>query len=386
MNSDECHNLAELVSPLRVVEINPQSDPRWESLITTLPGALVYHHPMWLQVLEETYGYKPLNLACQDTHGQLRGILPLFYARGLLSGRMFSSLPYTPMAGPLAYDYQTTTVLVRAAIERVSGEPGIPLELKMLSNELDELIDGVIGIPEIATYLLELPEHPELLRFGNSRSHASIKRAVNKATRLGVRVRQAETVRELWAWYELYLDTMRRLAALPRSYQFFKIAWERLQPRGLMQLLLAEHYEAGKIKLLGGLLLLLFGQTVYYAYGGWCREDQSLRPNDALHWQAIQYACANGFRYYDLGTASKNTQGLAEYKSKWGAQARWIYNYHYVSSHNLKIDSSKLSGHIRRLSNIHHPHALTRQFALAILQRSPIKVVACLSAWAHHHL
>src|SRR5713226_6039810 len=112
-------DFTEPVSTLRVVEIDPQTDLRWEALVTTLPNGLIYHHPAWLQVLEEAYGYKPVNLACEDANGQLRGILPLFYRRGLLTGRQYSSLPRTPVAGPLAYDDQAMAVLVRAAVERV---------------------------------------------------------------------------------------------------------------------------------------------------------------------------------------------------------------------------------------------------------------------------
>jgi hypothetical protein len=84
MNTDQRHDLAKPVSTLRVVEVDPQSDPRWEALMTALPSALIYHHPAWLQVIEEACGYKPVNLACEDTNGQLRGILPLFYKRGFL--------------------------------------------------------------------------------------------------------------------------------------------------------------------------------------------------------------------------------------------------------------------------------------------------------------
>src|SRR2546426_6424369 len=106
MDVDERHGVVEVDSSLRVVEIDPQTDPRWEALVTTLPNGLIYHHPAWLQVLEEAYGYKPVNLACEDSNGQLRGVLPLFYTRGLFTGRRFSSLPRTPVAGPLACDDQ----------------------------------------------------------------------------------------------------------------------------------------------------------------------------------------------------------------------------------------------------------------------------------------
>ena len=367
---------------LRAIEIDPSTDPRWHNFVTALPESLIYHHPAWLQVLEEAYGCRLINLACEDDNGQLWGVLPLSYKRGLFNGRVFSSLFGSPVAGPLARNDAALAVLIHAAVERARSDAGIPLEIRVLSNALDSVVPKVIGVPIQTTYVLDLPEKPELLRLGNSHNHATVKRAVNKAIREGVRVRIAETERELWAWYGLYVDTMRRLAALPQSYQFFKVAWKRLQSRGLTRLFLAEHYEARQIKLVGGLLLLMFGRTIYYAYGGWCWENQSLRPNDALHWGAIQHACANGFRRYDLGGGSMN-QGLAQYKSKWGAQPKTVYSYRYSGSNDLTIGSSKSSSIARKLVSIHAPESRLRQVALAILGRLPAKAVSVVSNWAH---
>src|SRR5262249_26321926 len=141
----------------------------------------------------------------------------------------------------------------------------------------------------------------------------------------------------------------------------------------------------GQSKLVGGLLLLMFGRTVHYAYAGWSWKNQSLRVNDALHWQAIQYACSNGFRYYDLGFASKTERGLAQYKSKWGAQPKCVYSYCYSTSRGLKSGISKPTWDLSDSAiNIHDPGSRIRQCALAILRRLPTRMVALLSKWAHH--
>ncbi len=369
---DQSHDLAEPVSTLRAIELDSQTDPRWEALVSDLPNGLIYHHPAWLQVLEEAYGYKPVNLACEDANGQLRGILPLFYMRGLFTGRRFASLPRAPVAGPLAYDDQATAILVHAAIERVREERDAQLQLKVSSNALDGLVEGLVGAPWRESYVLELPERPELMRIGSSRNHARIKWAVNKASKLGVEVRPAEAEYELQAWYELYLDTMRWLAVPPRPYHFFEIAWKRLKPRGLMRLLLAKHYEAGRSKVLAGSLFLMFGKTVFYAFTGWRREKRLLRANDIIQWQAIQDACAGGFRYYDLGEVTKDNQGLAEFKSKWNAEPTWLYRYYYPAPRELE-------------TSILESRSRAHQIASAVWRRLPIKATVLLSTWAHHY-
>lgn len=372
LERDQIHDFAEPISTPHVIEIDSQTDLRWQALVSSLPNGLIYHHQAWLQVLEEAYGYRSVNLACEDANGQLRGVLPLFYMRGMLTGCRFSSLPRTPVAGPLACDNQAATVLLRAAVERTSAERGAQLQLKVMSNALDGLVDGIVGMPWRTTYLLGLPERPELLRIGNSRNHARIKWAVNKAARLGVQVYPAETTRDLRAWYELYLETMRWVAVPPRPYHFFEVAWERLQPRGMMRLLLAKHYEAGRTRLLAGSLFLMFGQTIFYAFTGWRRSDLSLRPNDAIHWRALQDACTDGFRHYDFGEVTNDNQGLAEFKSKWGAEARWMYRYYYPAPRELEI-------------SILDSPSRARQLMSAAWRHLPIKATVLLSDLAHRY-
>src|SRR5258708_10137403 len=292
--------------------------------------------------------------------------------RGMFTGRRFSCLPRTPVAGPLASDDRALAFLLQAVVERVSEEPRACLQLKLFSNPLDGLVEGVVGIPWSTTYRLELPGQPEHLRFGNSRNHSRIRWAINKATRLGVEVRPAETERELRAWYELYLHTMRRFAVPPRPYRFFEVAWARLQPLGLMRLLLAERHEAGRSRLLAGSLFLMFGQTVFYAFTGWRREDQSLRANDVLQWQAIQDACAAGFRYYDFGEVTEHNQGLAEFKSKWNAEPTWLYRYYYPAPRELETSILDSTGR-------------AHQLASTLWRRLPLKATALLSTWAHRY-
>jgi hypothetical protein len=369
------------ISSLHAIEVNPCTDQRWEDLVNTLPESSIYHHPAWSQVIEEAYNCRPAHLACEDESGRLWGILPLLYKRGVITGRDISSLIGTPVAGPVAYNDKVTSVLLHAFVDRARSKPDFRVEIRSFSNALNGMVRGVVGAPVQTNYVVELPDKPELLTLGNASNKAAIKRAVNKAFKLGVQIRLAETERELWAWYRLYVSTMRRLGALPRSYEFFQIAWRRLQPKGLLQLLLAQHHERGRAKLQGGLLLLTFGQTVHYAYGGWSWENQALRTNDALHWQAMQNACADGFRWYDLGTASDNDRGLARYKKKWGAKPMSLYSYRY---HPSKNEFDNLRNVEAPAIQIQDSASGTRRLALAVLGRLPIRTVALISKWGHH--
>lgn len=327
---------SEKASQLRVVVVKPGADPRWEAFLGTHPDALVYHHPAWFDALSREYGEEPLGLACEDRDGGLRGVLPLFRARGLPlrvegqgAGRRLASLPRTPIAGPLATGRDATRALVAAAVEHARAGGSARLQLKVDGPALDGLVDGVEGVPWLPAYALDLPRDPDALRFGNSRNHGRIVWAIGKAAKQGVEVRPAERENELRAWYRLYLETMRLHAVPPRSYRFFEALWRLLRPRGLMQLLLAERPGSGGPRLLAGSIFLMFGQTVSYAYNGARPEDRHLRANDLIQWRAIHDAVGAGFRRYDLGEVSDGDPGLVEFKKKWGATPRLLYRYYY---------------------------------------------------------
>ena len=365
---------------LRVVETDPDTDPRWEPFIRTHPDGTIYHHPAWLKALEQEYGQKAVHLACEDDDGQLLAVLALLYTRGLpfnlggaMAGRRLSSLPRTPLGGPLSKHREAMAAIVRAAVSLTSQNPGIQLQIKTQGTELDGLVDGVVRTPWRDSYLLELPEDPAKLRFGNNVMRHRIKWAVNKATKLGLQVRVAENEEDLRAWYGLYLDAMRRNTVAARSYRFFQSLWHLLYPKGLMRLLIAERIEGGQRRLLAGSVFFMYGRTVSYAFTGCKREDLSLHPNDLIQWHAIHDACGKGFHRYDFGEVPEDHQQVANFKSKWGAEPVPLYRYYYPAPRVSPSFDGTPIGRIRRLT-------------AAAWRRMPLRTTALLGDWIYSHL
>ncbi len=327
-------------SNLRVVEVDPGNDPRWTAFVLTHPRGSVYHHPAWLEALSREYRQQSLHLACESDKGELLALMPMVYTRGLpfhlggpLTAPRLSSLPRTPLAGPLSKDRSATLAILGAALDRVRERPGMQLQIKMPGPELDGLVEGVCGSPWRNSYCLELPATSEKpFRINDGPARARVRWAVNKAAKLGVRVRPAETEADLYEWYGLYLDTMRRNTVPPRPYRFFCALWEILRPQELMQLLVAEHRTDGVARIVAGSIFLTLGDTVSYAFNGSHRAALALRPNDAIQWEAINNACRDHYRRFDLGEVPEGHHDLARFKSKWGAQATRLYRYYSLPS------------------------------------------------------
>jgi hypothetical protein len=264
------------------------------------------------------------------------GIFPLMKTRGVPMSvfgepakARLSSLPRTPIAGPLCSGPEAMRLLVSAGIELTSQQGGVRLQIKTEGPRLDGLAD-LTGVPWRKSFVLPLPDDPRDLQIGSSgprRKH--IRSNVKRAESLGIRVRFATSEDDIRKWYGIYLRTMRRVVVPPRSLRFFLAMWRNMAPLGLMKVLLAEQQRDGKNELLAGSIFLMHGRSVFYAFSACPAEHFRLQPNDLIHWEAIHWAAYNGFREYHLGEVPQDARQLAAYKSKWGGEERLLYRYYY---------------------------------------------------------
>ncbi len=303
----------------RVIELDPRSDTRWSAYVEGHPTARAFHHPGWLDSLEQAYACRMRCLAHEDAQGRIDGVLPLAESDGLLSGRRLLSLPHTPVAGTLTTAPEVERALLQAAAG-IAQQAGRRLEVRLPGPPPMLSVDALITASD-PIYVRELPDDPARLRFGNSRNHGRIRWAVGHAQRSGVEIRHSESERDLRRWYDLYLRAMRSHAHPPIPYRFFEALGQKLWPVDVMVLSLAERARPGGRDLLAGSIFLRYGRTVIYAFNGRRDDALALRPNDLLQWQAIHQAVADGYRIYDFGEVRAGQRGLAGFKLKWGGTA-----------------------------------------------------------------
>jgi len=344
---------------LTVVELN-LDDPRLAPFVAAHPGGTVYHHPAWLRTLSAEYNRGIVMLACESQNGHLLGIFPLMRTRGVpmsLFGEpakaRLSSLPRTPVAGPLCANQDVTRLLVSAAIELASQDGGVRLQIKTEGPLLDSVADGLSGVPWRKSFVLPLPEDPKELRVGSSgarRKH--IRSNVKRAESLGIRARFASSEEDIRQWYGIYLRTMRRVTVPPRSLRCFLAMWRNMAPLGLMKVMLAERQGERGTELLAGSIFLMHGRKVFYAFSACPAEYFPLHPNDLIHWEAIHWAASNGYREYHLGEVPHDAQQLAAYKSKWGGEERLLYRYYYPEIISESPDCTEISRRQKLLERV----------------------------------
>jgi hypothetical protein len=164
-----------------------------------------------------------------------------------------------------------------------------PLPELTQADYRERVYDGEAGI-----VLLDLRRGPDALfrEFSESR-----RTNIRKAMRRGMQVVEASTEEDIAAYFPIYCEWSRSKGHVPVPYPQFR---ETLEVRSNRRLFLARHEDA---TIAGVVVRFSPGGLVEFAANASSKADQSLRPNDLLHWKIIEWASAQGFTTYSLGGA-----------------------------------------------------------------------------------
>jgi lipid II:glycine glycyltransferase (peptidoglycan interpeptide bridge formation enzyme) len=138
----------------------------------------------------------------------------------------------------------------------------------------------------------------------------SVRTAIRKAERCGVRVKSLEAKQIKEAHQLLQVTQLRVGAAYTTDFEFFSAicaAEESL-------VLCAEH----EGRLIAIAIFLLHPNQCTYLFNGWDRSARELNANYALVWQGIRAASEMSHRSFNFGES--HTLEIDRSKSKWGAE------------------------------------------------------------------
>jgi hypothetical protein len=308
---------------MRVAELgDPSTDQRWDAFVRAHPRATPYHLAAWAQVLGTAYRLKPVYLALEDDKDQIRGVFPILWSDGIMSGPRLNSLPGLQWGGPLAATVEDEAQLVAAACRLVESGKARRLMMVCTQGGYERSVPGLacrVGPP---SWRVELEPDFESFRKLLSAHSKNAFRSLRKAEAAGIRVRAATSEADLKRFYHLYLKTMRGHRSIPRAYSQFVLSWRLLSPQGVMQLLLAE--QGGR--LLAGGVFNSIGDTVDLMYNASDVRYLGLRPNHAIYADAIRRAIESGYRNVDFGGA-KPGSSLANFKKQWRADPMPVFAY-----------------------------------------------------------
>jgi len=334
--------------------------------------ATLYHLSIWKNIIEKTYGHKtyyliaeqqtftPLNTSsyltgatnptnqikplareihdsdsrahCTGPTNPVVGILPLVHMKHPFFGNSLISIPFFDLGGILADNAEVEKALLSEAIKLAQKLKAKNIELRnpqpATRNSQPATRNWVAQTRSHKVRMLyELPESSEMLmKSYKSKLRSQIKKPLKEG--LYLKVGGIELLED---FYKVFSINMRDLGSPVHSSK-------------LMKNVLAEFSEKAKIVMvykdkqpLAASLIIGFKDTLENPWASALREYSRLSPNMLLYWTMLEYACDNGYSYFDFGRSSPD-EGTYKFKKQWGAEPIPLH-WHYISINGKPTDT-----------------------------------------------
>jgi hypothetical protein len=276
----------------------------------------VFQTREWLEFVASTQQAEPV-VAHVERDGELVGAFT-----GLIVKRFGVRILGSPfqgwMTGPMGFSLdpgvprpEAMNALMRFAFRELGCLHVELMDRQAGFEELGGLRARVVRFP---TFELDLTQDEDAIFAGMT---SSCRRAIRKGEREGVRVEEAHGVEFADEYYDQLLSVYERQGRgrkPPYGRDRVRELIRCVEPSGDLLMLRAVAPDGERI----ATAIFPARQDFAYFWGGamW-RSHQSLRPNEAIFWQAMRHFRERGVRMLDLG-------GGADFKRKFGAPEKLI--------------------------------------------------------------
>jgi hypothetical protein len=286
------------------VLIDPVTDQRWLRLAERSPEASIFHHPLWLRLIRDQYGWEVRAPVVVRACGELAAGLPVVKVGSVLSGRRLVALPFSDVCPPLG-DLDALLPL----IEEHRRASGLPLEVRA---DVAGLPGGIL-VPRFHWHLVALDDEAE------RRASPMFKRNVRTGRKAGVTIKRRTDQAGLDAFFRLHVRT-RQHQGVPTQPRRFVRRFESLFAAGLGHVALAMHDG----RPVAAAVFFAVGRTLTYKYGASDRAALGLRPNNVLFAEEIAWGREHGYEQLDLGRTNLGQEGLRAFKQSLGSEERTL--------------------------------------------------------------
>lgn len=298
--------------------LDPISDPAWLALLEASPSATIFHHPLWLRLLESQYGYA-LHACCIGADDEIEAGIPVARIESRLTGRRLVSLPFSDICPP---------VLGAGAQSSSTGALGGALAEERRRTGLDLTVHGALpGAPgafvQPRFFRHLLPLAGDVAEVESRYSKSQVKRGIKKARREGLQAERRTDRAALDSFYALHLQTRKKLGVPTQPKRFIR-RFEELFDAGLgfVSLVLDDG------RPIAAAVFLSYNGILTYKYGASDVRELGKRPNNLLFAEAIRWACEAGLDTLDFGRTDVDNEGLRAFKRSWGADEEELsYTY-----------------------------------------------------------
>ena len=296
----------------------------------------------------------------RDGSGELNisGVLPLVHLKHFIFGNHLISIPFFDLGGILADNEVAEKALLSEAVRlgqklkvsdvelrqtdplkwlpeseppavcRSMEKPSIPKES---SQSCESCQKGKSRSLVFKTkshkvrMLLELAESSEILmKSFKSKLRSQVKRPMKDG--LTSKIGGLELLDD---FYNIFLTNMRDLGSPVHSKKLiYNVLKEFPEKAKIVAVYKGEEHLAASI-------IVGFKDTLENPWASSLRQFSSLNPNMLLYWTMLEYACDNGFKFFDFGRSSPG-EGTLKFKEQWGSRPRPLH-WHYITLNGTTI-------------------------------------------------
>ncbi len=287
----------------------------WDRIVLAQSDGNLLQSWAWGE-LQARFGWAVERICFEDGAA---GVCSLQRSRSRLAGRSEYYVPHGPVVPAWARE-----AVVSELVGRARREAGMVLRIEPKAPAGDPWPDLLASrgfrpeqpVQPLVTRLLDLTIDPDTLR---ASFKPKTRYNLGLAERKGVAVSTSENV-GLFA--ELCATTARRQGIRLPQADYYRHLLEIFRPTDGARLYLAHH----DARLLAGILVVRFGTTAHYLFGGSADDGRELMPNYLLHWTAMLEFRGLGCTTYDWWGIAKDPSpenpwfGLYRFKTGFGGK------------------------------------------------------------------
>lgn len=169
-----------------------------------------------------------------------------------------------------------------------------------------------------------------------AKMHPKTRYNIRLAQKKGVEVYDSEQDRDFEIYLKLYFETTKRQKYFGHTQHYHRLAWETLKKAGLARVMIGKYQKTPLV----AWMLLDFGETLYYPYGGSSDLHRDVMASNLVAWEAIRLGKKLGLKNFDMWGAlgpEPDTKdpwfGFHRFKAGYGAR-----HVEYVGSFDLVIN------------------------------------------------
>ena len=339
------------------VELNIVSEgdaEEWDRLVDSSPHGTIFHTWKWLKIAEKHTNLKLYPIINYKGTEPI-GIIPLFYKKKIIK-MVFSPPPYAaiPYLGPVLKDYDKLKEDKRLSfLSDLQREIDNFIFSELKANYVSiSLPPGMLDcrpfiwtgyqINPFFNYIFDLSKGPEHIW---AQFKKRLRQDIERAKRKEIYVEEGSKD-ELYFIYNAIVERYKRqnrAVYMPKSY--LSDLYDKFYPNNLR--IFVAKYENEPV---GGLVALCYKNKISFWIGSAKSNVEGVSPNDLAHWEAIKWACEQGFKYCE--EIGAGTERLVQFKAKYNPTLSVCFSAKKYSSLLIKLIELSYEKKLRRLLRI----------------------------------